>query len=234
MLRRIIFVMVLFLAPILFLIGAVLPFVSDGTATVDSSRLIDFETELFFTIFSRVTMIVTIGYLGAVLYAMDESGKKMLGKSLYVLSFLFAFITVLMHFNHYSDQLEGSYEPALGLVVLFIAVVLGLVMAVVIVLSDVVQHWLEEKYGVSVQSTNGYNKDTTIFKELNKWKELREQELITEDDYNTIKEKRLEKITFKKMNSVEAVSALKKAYEDGLIAKNDFDTLKTNIIEALS
>ena len=231
--KRFIFGLILFFAPVLFLIGAMLPFTALDGDGVGNSRMIVWEIDFVFTIFGSVTMVVIVGFFGAALLMHGEGIKRLYGKTMYMLAALFALVMFILHMDMHSDDLEGAHDPSMGIFIVGAAVGIFVVMALIAVLEDVLGEWLEEYYGVDVSSPRPGSKETNVFKELKKWKGLLADELITAEDYDAVKAKRLEKVGFRKLSAVEAMETLRKAYEEELIDKDDFQSLKQDLINTV-
>ncbi|GEM_PF-4949760 len=222
------------LAPVLFLFGGILPFVTVDDEGVIGSRLIGEDWSLFSTPFDTVTMIVVLGFLGSLFFVLGSARQKLLGKMFYGLGFLFALSTIIIQFDAYSDELDGAYEPAVGLILGVSSVIVWGLITIFIILFDLFQHIMSEYYEVPGRASaeQGVHRSVAAcIKDLRKWYSLTEDSTISEEDYEWMKEERLEQLNLKGISSVEAIMQLKNAMEEGLINKDDFESLKEDILE---
>jgi len=222
--RKEIKTVILGLPVVLFLLSSVLGYAVDKySATIGESGLL-YQDSLFGTFQSSIVVISLLALVGI---ALTVSGKEVLssvGKSLYLLSMVLVLFTkfVLDAVN----DIPGTNFMGIGAILLLTAGIIGLLFA----LSLLVLPWVFESIKNSDSGEVSQKNPNDKFYNLREWKKLFVAGVITDDEYETVKDETLTKYKVKKNSKVSSIMELKNVSEENLITKADFESLKKKIL----
>ncbi|MFK5884231.1 MAG: hypothetical protein QM489_07845 [Candidatus Izemoplasma sp.] len=223
---------ILLIPVIIFLVGALLPFVQSSAGVVDDdSSLILSDGLAFGTVFSPIFIFIIIALISLALVKRTEPLTNSIGNAMYLIAMIDAFFILVVLRAEYSTALENDVlKYAFGGILGFIGALLGLLFAIIILVTPFVFELLEQFYGPTTIRSSAKNNNKDTFTELRDWKKLYDSEIIAKEEYNKVKDEFLGKLNINKLSSLESITLLKSAQDDGLINEDDFISKKLEIL----
>ena len=185
------------------------------------------------TLISPVFMYFILAMVGIALINNKKEETQSIGKAFYgvaMISGFFIYKDVGLAYGFISEtDIAAIMGKSFGGILLLASALLGIALALSFLLIPIIDEVVSKIYGKSITISSGKTaKDP--FSKLRQWKELLDENVVSEEEYNQIKVEVLSTISLKKGSLLEIVTSLKSVEQEGIITTKDFEDKKKEVL----
>ena len=197
---------------------------SSGVIILNTS-LLDYDY-FWGSINSVLFPYLMLSFLGITFLISTNEYLVSLGKALYSIAMTIGmFLLFIMIEISGLTTLGTTNVFSLGGIMFLTGAILGIILALTFLLIPIIDEIIRKFYGRNSIVT-GKENSKDPFSSIREWKLMLDENVISDEEYNLIKEDLLNGIKFKKGTLITIITTLKSLEQEGLISNEDFELKK--------